>query len=160
MNNGNQNTQRWDRYSDGRWSELLREAREIQQEYARGGLSEAELHRKADRLRELRGGAVAAAALIPKVIAEHRRGGEWGLERLLVSARKLEDLPYVGPEERGAVDQRIAGVIGRIDAAELEAAEQQVRELEAHVERLQRASLEAEFNALLAGIGEMYQPAA
>ena len=160
MENANdKGTQKWDRYSDGKWSELRRRAEEARAEYERSGHGEAAKHRLVDALRELSGGVKAASDLIPKIMAEHRRGVEWGLERLLVSARRLEDLPHVESGERQAVEQRVRGVITLIDLGELDGAEAAVRDIEAHVECLQQASLEAEFNALLAGIGEMYQPA-
>jgi hypothetical protein len=111
-----------------------------------------------DSLREIRGGVDAAGQLIPLAIAEHKRGIEWGLERLLVSVQRLEDLPYIETGERQAIEQRITGIITAIDSDELDAAESGVRDIEAHVERLQTASLEAEFASLMSGIGALYQP--
>lgn len=154
----NKNTQRWDRYSNGHWSELQRQASSIQEDYERGGHSEAVRHRLVDRLREIRGGVETAGHLIPVVIAEHKRGIERGLERLLVSVQRLEDLPFVETSERQVIEQRISSIISLVDHDELDAAETGVREIETHIERLQTASLEAEFTSLMSGIGEMYQP--
>ena len=152
------NTRQWDRYSGGRWSELQGEAKNTQGEYERGGHSEAMKHRLVDKLREIKGGVEMAKVLIPQIMAEHQRGVEWGLERLLVSVQRLEDLPYIEPGDRQAIEQRVTGIIGMIDRRELDRAESEVRDIEVYVERLQRASLEAEFASLLSGIGEMYQP--
>lgn len=154
----NNTTQQWDRYSSGHWSELQRQARSIQEDYDAGGHSEAAKHRLVDRLREIRGGVETAGHLIPVVIAEHKRGIEWALERVLVSVQRLEDLPFVETSERQAIAQRINNIISLVDRDELDAAEAGVREIEANIERLQTASLEAEFASLLSGIGEMYQP--
>jgi hypothetical protein len=154
----NTNTQQWDRYLNGHWSELQRRARSIREEYDRGGHSEATKHRLVDSLREIRGGVETASRLIPEVLAEHKRGIEWGLERLLVSVQRLEDLPYVETHERQAIQQQVTGIIGMIDRDDLDAAESGVRDIEAHVERLQIASLETEFASLMSGIGAMYQP--
>ena len=151
------NRQQLDRYSEGRWSEVQRKVEEIRQAHAQGGVSEAELHRLADQLRELLGGASMATKLIPLIMAEHRKSVEWGLERLLVSARQLEDLPYVEPVERGAVEQRIGSIIRKVDRGELDAAEALVRDVELRVEQLRVANLETEFDKLLGSIGEIYQ---
>ena len=158
MSNANgMNAQKMNRYSEGIWSELQRATEEIQQAHAGGGLSESQKHRLADRLRELLGGAKVASRLIPLAAAQHKRSVEWGLERLLVSARLLDDLPYVEPGEREAIEQRIGNIITMVDLGELDAAETRVREVEARVEQLRRAGLEAEFSSLLAGIGDIYQ---
>jgi tetrahydromethanopterin S-methyltransferase subunit A len=90
-------------------------------------------------------------------MAEHKKAVEWGLERLLVSARRLEALPYVEQAERQGIEQRIQRIIGLVDQGDLDAAETQVRDIENRVEQIQKASLETEFAALLSGIGEMYQ---
>jgi hypothetical protein len=100
----------------------------------------------------------AAGRLIPVAIAEHKRGIEWGLERLLVLVQRQEDLPHIETGERQAIEQRITSIIAAIDRGELDEAESGVRDVEAHVERLRTASLEAEFASLMSGIGEMYQP--
>ena len=158
MSNANGvNAQKMDRYSGGCWTELQRAADEIQQAHERGGLSENQKHRLADRLREVLGGAKVAGRLISIAMQEHRRSVEWGLERLLVSARQLEDLPYVEAVEREMIEQRIGNIITMVDLGEMDAAEARVREVEARVEQLRRASLEAEFTSLLASIGEVYQ---
>jgi hypothetical protein len=154
----NRNTQQLDRYSGGRWSEMMERVRRIQEEYEQGGLSEAAKHHKIDELYDARGSLKTAKDLIPLIKAEHQRGVEWGLERLLVSVQRLVDLPYVEPGERQVIERRVTNIIGRIDLGELDTAEAEVRDIEAHVEQLQRASLEAEFASLLSGIGEMYQP--
>lgn len=152
------NNGRWDRYSGGAWSRLQETTRTIQTEYDRGGHSETALHRLADQLREVFGGVKVAKELIPQIMAEHKKAVEWGLERLLVAARRLEGLPYVEVSERRSIDQRIQRIIGFVDCGELDAAEAEVRAVESWVEQLQRASAETEFTALLSGIGEMYQP--
>jgi hypothetical protein len=156
MQNTNNNG-KWDRYSGGAWSRLQEKTRAIQQEYDRGGQSETALHRLADQLREVLGGVKVASELIPQVMAEHKKAVEWGLERLLVSARRLEALPYVEQAERQGIEQRIQRIIGLVDQGDLDAAETQVRDIENRVEQIQKASLETEFAALLSGIGEMYQ---
>lgn len=158
MSTNNRNTQQWDRYSNRHWSELQHRAASIQKEYEHGGHNEATKHRLVDMLREIYGGVDTAIQLIPLVIAEHKRGIEWGLERLLVSVQRLEDLPYVDARERQAIEQRVNSVIAAIDRSELDAAEAGVREVEAYIERLQRVSLETEFASLMSGIGAMYQP--
>ena len=157
-NNGNNNS-RWDRYSGGVWNQLQERAKTIQAEFDRGGHSEAGMHRLADQLREIFGGVKVAKDLIPQVIAEHKKAVEWGMERLLVAARRLEALPYVETFERQGIDQRIQHIIGLVDGGELDAAEAAVRAVESRVEQLQMASAETEFAALLSGIGEMYQTA-
>ena len=157
MNNTQKDNGKWDRYSGGVWSRLQERTRTTQAEYERGGHSETALHRLADELREVFGGVKVASALIPQIMAEHKKAVEWGLERLLVSARRLEALPYVEAAERQGIEQRIQGIIALVDRGELDAAEAQVREIENRVEQLQRSSLETEFAALLSGIGEMYQ---
>jgi hypothetical protein len=151
------NNGKWDRYSGGGWSRLQERARAIQQEYNGGGQSETALHRLADQLREVFGGVKVANELIPQIMAEHKKAVEWGLERLLVSVRRLEALPYVEAMERQGIEQRIQRIIGLVDEGELDAAESQVRDIENRVEQIQKASLETEFAALLNGIGEMYQ---
>jgi hypothetical protein len=157
MQNGNNNG-KWDRYSGGAWSRLQETTRTIQAEYDRGGNSETALHRLADQLREVFGGVKVAKELIPQIMAEHKKAVEWGLERLLVSVRRLEALPYVEISERRSIEQRIHHIIGLVDGGELDAAEAEVRAVESRVEQLQRASAETEFAALMSGIGEMYQP--
>lgn len=157
-NANNRNAQQLDRYSGGKWSELMERVRRIQEEYEQGGLSEAAKHHKVDELYEARGSMKAAKDLIRLIKAEHQKGVEWGLERLLVAVRRLEDLPYVEPGERQDIERRITGIISLIDCGELDKAESEVRDIESNVEQLQRVSLEAEFASLLSGIGEMYQP--
>jgi len=156
MQNANYNG-KWDRYSGGAWSRLQEKSRAVQQEYNGGGASETTVHRMADQLREVFGGVKMANELIPHIIAEHRKAVEWGLERLLVSARRLEALPYVEPVERQGIDQCIQRIIALVDEGELDAAETEVRDIENRVEQIQKASLETEFATLLNGIGEMYQ---
>lgn len=158
-NNGNNGNSRWDRYSGGVWSRLQDTVKTIQAEYDRGGHSEMALHRLADQLREVFGGVKVAKDLIPQIMAEHKKAVEWGLERLLVAARRLEALPYLEPSERQVIEQRIHGIINLVDSGELDAAEAAVRALESRVEHLQMTSAETEFAALLSGIGEMYQTA-
>ena len=89
-------TSKWDRYSGNRWSSLRTKAQETQQEYKSGEHSETVKHQLADRLREILGGVTVAGELIPRIMAEHKKAMEWGLERLLVSAKRLENLPYSG----------------------------------------------------------------
>jgi hypothetical protein len=156
MNNANKPN--WDRYSNGHWSELHREARLIKEEYERGGHSEATKHRLVDSAREIQGGVRTASVLIPVAMAEHKRGIEWGLERLLVSMQQLENAPHIDPGEHQALKERIASVIGMIDRDDLDAAENGVRDIEVEIERLQTASLETEFASLMTSIGAMYQP--
>ena len=159
MQNGNKGKDngKWDRYSGGVWSGLQDRARTIQAEYDRGGHTETALHRLADQLREVFGGVKVAQDLVPQIMAEHKKAVEWGLERLLVAARRLEALPYVEVSERQGIEQRIQGIIGLVDGGELDAAEAAVRAVESRVEQMQMASAETEFAALLSGIGEMYQ---
>lgn len=57
---------KWARYSGGVWSRLQETARTIQAEYDGGGHSETTLHRLADQLREVCGGARVAKELIPR----------------------------------------------------------------------------------------------
>jgi len=93
-----------------------------------------------------------------EIMAEHKKAVEWGLERLLVTVRRLEALPYVEPPERQSIEQRIHHIIGLVDGGEIDAAEAAIRAVESWVEQLQMTSAETEFAALLSGIGEMYQP--
>ena len=153
----NKDNGNWDRYSGGVWSRLQERTRAIQAEHDDGGHSETALQRLADQLHEVFGGVKVATELIPQIMAEHKKAMEWGLERLLVSVRQLEALPYVEPSERQGIEQRIQGIIRLVDSGELDTAEAQVREVESRVEQMQRASLETEFAALMSGIGEMYQ---
>ena len=115
MNNTQKDNGKWDRYSGGVWSRLQERTRTTQAEYERGGHSETALHRLADELREVFGGVKVASALIPQIMAEHKKAVEWGLERLLVSARRLEALPYVEADERQGIEQRIRGIIALVD---------------------------------------------
>lgn len=156
--NNDKDKGKWDRYSGGAWFRLQETTRTIQAEYDRGGHSEPGLHRLADQLREVFGGVKVARELIPQIMAEHKKAVEWGLERLLVTVRRLETLPYVEQPERRAIEQRIHHIIGLVDGGELDAAEAAIRAVESRVEELQMTSAETEFAALLSGIGEMYQP--
>jgi hypothetical protein len=155
-NNNNVNTASFDRYSGGAWSKLLQQAQAIREEYERGGHSEADKHRFADRLREIFGGFQAAEVLIPRIRNEHRRGVEWALERLLVAYATLETMPYVEATERDSVQLRINGVIQRIDQGDLDDAESEVRALERRLSELQMQSLDTEVASLLSGIGTAY----
>src|SRR5262245_29259367 len=114
------NAEQRNRYSGGLLADLQRRSKETQEEYERGGHSEKMRQRLIDQLREISGGVKVAGDLIPRIIAEHKRGVEWGLERLLVSVRRLEDLPHVEPAERQAIEQRIAGIISLIDLGKLD----------------------------------------
>ena len=160
MQNGNNgNNSRWNRYSGGMWSQLQDTVTTIQAEYDGGVRTETALHRLADQLREVFGGVKVAKQLVPQIMAEHKKAVEWGLERLLVAARRLEALPYLDPGERQLIDQRIHSIINLVDSGELDTAEAAVRAVESRVEHLQMSSAETEFAALLSGIGEMYQTA-
>jgi hypothetical protein len=156
MTNNTVNTVTLDRYSNGEWSKLLEQVREIRDEYARGSHSETAKHRFADDLRQLTGGLKAAERLIPLIRDEHRRGVEWALERLLVACKALETLPYVETTDRESVDSRVKGIILKIDAGDLDGAESEVRALERRVTELQMQSLDTEVATLLSGIGSFY----
>lgn len=158
MKNGNNNTAtwNWDRYSGGAWSKLQQEALAIREEYARGGHSEADKHRFADRLRELFGGVKTAETLVPLICDEHLRSIEWALERLLVASAALETAPYVEPVDRQAVSQRVMAVLQKIDVGKLDDAETEIRELDRRVAQLQMQGLDVEVETLLSGIGAAY----
>lgn len=158
MSNGNSNTATWDRYSGGAWSKLQQEALEIRETYARGGHSEADKHRFADRLRELYGGVKTAETLVPLIRDEHRRSVEWALERLLVASAALETAPYVEAADRQAVSQRVTAILQKIDGGKLDEAETEIRELEGRVAQLQMHGLDLEVETLLSGIGAAYTP--
>jgi len=156
MSNNTVNTVTFDRYSNGEWSKLLEQVREIRDEYARRGHSETAKHRFADDLRQLTGGLKTAERLIPFIRDEHRRGVEWALERLLVACKALETLPYVETTDRESVDCRVKGIILKIDTGDLDGAESEVRTLEHRVTELQMLSLDTEVATLLSGIGSLY----
>jgi predicted outer membrane protein len=156
--NTNNNTAKWDRYSGGTWSKQQQETLAIREEYARGGHSQADKHRFADRLRELFGGVQTAQTLIPMIVNEHRRSVEWALERVLVASAALETAPYVEAADRAAVSQRVKAVLQKIDAGDFDEAEREIRELERRVAEVQMQGLDLEVETLLSGIGAAYAP--
>ena len=156
--NNNHNTTSSDRYSGGTWSKLQQEVQAIREAYARGGHSEADKHRFADRLRELFGGVKSAETLIPLIRDEHRRSVEWALERLLVASAALETAPYVETGDRQAVSQRVTAILQKIDSGALDDAETEIRDLERRVSQLQMQGLDLEVETLLSGIGAAFTP--
>lgn len=156
--NSNHNPATSDRYSGGTWGKLQEEARAIREAYGRGGHSEADKHRFADRLREIFGGVKTAETLIPLIRDEHRRSVEWALERLLVASAALETAPYVEGADRQAVSQRVTAILQKIDAGAFDDAETEIRDLERRVSQLQMQGLDFEVETLLSGIGAAFTP--
>jgi glutathione S-transferase len=144
------------RYSGGLWTELQTDAADVKSAYERGGLAPDEVHRLSDRLREIAGAAQATGRLVPRIEAEHRRAIEWAVDRVAIAVRRASRQPWIEEDQRNALDVRLRAVVQRIDAGELDTGEVELRELEAFVEEMESRGAAAEFDALFAGLDQLY----
>jgi hypothetical protein len=145
------------RYTDRYWGKLQSEVHDIREQYRRCTLSEAEKHSSADRLHQLCGSLRTAEMLVPLMQAAHKNSVQWALERVLSATVTLGGMAGVDQQKREAMQGRIDGVLRKLDAGEIDAAEQEVRALDVDLTAARMEALDRRVENLLAGIGVAYE---
>lgn len=153
---GNNNFANLDRYSNGVWSELQSKAQATRQQYAAGGHTDNELHRFADRLHEVSGGVQTAVRLIPLILSAEKKAVQWGLERVLVAARRLESMPDMEEATKENIAKQAKDVVLLVESGSLDEAERQVRSLETQLDDAEHATLDRRFTALLTTLDQQF----
>jgi hypothetical protein len=95
--------------------------------------------------------------LVPMMQAAHRSSVQWALERVLSATVTLGGMAGVAQQKKEAMQDRIDGVLRKLDAGEIDAAEHEVRALDTEAAAIRMEALDRRVEDLLAGIGVAYE---
>jgi len=139
-------------YAGQSWEEMQRGADELAQRMSRKRTSDAERLDFIETSARLEGGIRMAQQLAPEIRRRHREGMERSFSHLLCELQRLEGVPAIAVEDRGAAQQEALAVLSLMDGGEEEEAEERLRQLEQRVEQMAIEGIDRDITARLGAI--------